>query len=188
MTALKHAVSLKDAMEALLPELAKRTAHTNTIVLLADSLETLERDIDDLLSQADHLLQTGFVWTRSSGSRYICRRCENPQIVFMNPPASMFNAKAFYKFFFSVYGTMQEINHFETDKHLTGDKDVFLSDYLFDIVVNYCVTTLLDGLGIRPDVMSGASMGELANLLQHIRLVSSEVSHIYSLNQFFRFL
>ena len=169
LTALKNADSLKAAMEALLPELAKRNAHTNTIVLLADSFETLEKDVDDLLNQESRLLQKGFTWKRPSGSRYICRSCEKPQIVFMNPPASMFNAKTFYKFFFSVYGAMQQINHFETDKYLTGDKDLFLSDYLFDIVVNYCVMALLDDLGIRPDVMSGASMGELANLLQHIR-------------------
>ena len=169
LAALKTTDSLKASMEALLPELANRNTRSNTIVLLADTMDTLQKDIDDMMKQVDRLLEPGFFWKRPSGSRYICRSCEKPQIVFMNPPASMFNAKTFYKFFFSVYGTMQEINHFETDKHLTGDKNVFLSDYLFDIVVNYVVTTLLEGLGIRPDVMSGASMGELANLLQHVR-------------------
>ncbi len=156
-------------MEKLLPDLAGRNEKTNTIVLLASNREALVADIDDLLKQADRLLEEGFVWKTRSGSRYICRSCAEPRIVFMNPPASMFNAKAFYKFFFTIYGTMDEISRFETDRLFTGDKDVFLSEYLFDIVVNYCVTTLLDGIGIKPDVMSGASMGELANILYHLK-------------------
>jgi len=171
LTALKGdpAAGLKAAMERLLPELGERTSETNTIVLLAESREVLEKDIDDLLSKADRLLEEGFVWRSRSGSRYIRRSCADPKIVFMNPPASMFNAKAFYKFFFTIYGTMAQISRFETDKLLTGDKDLFLSDYLFDIVVNYCVTTLLESLGIRPDILSGASMGEMAILLNHLR-------------------
>lgn len=160
---------LKNAMEEQLLDLDCRNEYTNTIVLLADSFGTLEADIEDLLEKSGQLLQAGFAWKRVSGSRYICRSCTDPKIVFMNPPASMFNAKTFYNFFFTVYGTLSEIDHFETDKLLTGDKDIFLSDYLFDIVVNYCVTKLLEGIGIRPDIMSGASMGELANLLQNMR-------------------
>ncbi len=169
LTALKNGKSLTAAMEKLLPDLAQRNEKTNTIVLLAANREALEADIDDLLKQADRLLEEGFVWKTGSGSRYVCRSCAEPRIVFMNPPASMFNAKAFYKFFFTIYGTMDEISRFETDRLFTGDKDVFLSEYLFDIVVNYCVTTLLEDIGIKPDVMSGASMGELANILYHLK-------------------
>ena len=168
LTALKQAGDLKQAMAALLPELAKRTENTNTIVLLADSVKALDEDIDDLLKQADRLLEDGFVWKRPSGSRYFRRSCPNPQIVFMNPPASMFNAKAFYKFFLTIYGSMQEVSHFESDKLVTGDKNIFFSDYLFDIVVNYCLTTLLESIGIQPNVLSGASMGEMANLSNHM--------------------
>ena len=171
LTALKResALGLKAAMERLLPELEKRNAQTNTIVLLAESREDMEKDIDDLLKHADRLLEEGFAWRSRSGSKYIRRSCADPKIVFMNPPASMFNAKAFYNFFFTVYGTLEQISRFETDKLLTGDKELFLSDYLFDIVVNYCVTTLLESLGIRPDILSGASMGEMAILLNHLR-------------------
>ena len=169
LTVLKNTESLKTAMEELFSDLRNRKENTNTIVLLADSVGNLNQDIDDLLTKADHLLDAGFTWKRPSGSRYICRSCANPRIIFMNPPASMFNAKAFYKFFFAIYGALDEISRFETDKLLTGDKDLFLSDYLFDIVVNYCVTTLLESLGIRPDILSGASMGEMAILLNHLR-------------------
>jgi len=171
LTALKRdsSMGLKASMERLLPDLGERNSETNTIVLLAESREALEKDIDDLLSKADRLLEEGFVWRSRSGSKYIRRSCADPRIVFMNPPASMFNPKAFYKFFFLVYGTMSQISRFETDRLLTGDKDLFLSDYLFDIVVNYCVTTLLESLGIRPDILSGASMGEMAILLNHLR-------------------
>ena len=171
LTALKRdsSMGLQAAMERLLPALGERNPETNTIVLLAESREALEKDIDDLLRKADRLLEEGFVWRSRSGSKYIRRSCANPRIVFMNPPASMFNPKAFYKFFFLVYGTMRQISRFETDRLLTGDKDLFLSDYLFDIVVNYCVTTLLESLGIRPDILSGASMGEMAILLNHLR-------------------
>ena len=169
LTALKKVSSLKTAMEELLSDLKNRNESTNTIVLLADSYEALAKDIDDLLTKAEHLLDAGFTWKRPSGSRYIRRSCADPKIVFMNPPASMFNARAFYKFFFMLYGAMDEISRFETDKLLTGDKNLFLSDYLFDIVVNYCVTTLLDSIGIRPDIMSGASMGEMANILNHLK-------------------
>ena len=176
LTALKKATSLKTTMEDLLSNLKNRNESTNTIVLLADSVKTLNKDIDDLLTKADHLLDAGFTWKRPSGSRYIRRSCANPRIVFMNPPASMFNAKAFYKFFFTIYGALDEISRFETDRLLTGDKNLFLSDYLFDIVVNYCVTTLLDSIGIRPDIMSGASMGELANILYHLKYADGTAS------------
>lgn len=171
LTALKRDsfLGLKASMERLLPALGERNPETNTIVLLAESREALEKDIDELLGKADRLLEEGFVWSSRSGSRYIRRSCADPRIVFMNPPASMFNPKAFYKFFFLIYGTMSQISRFETDRLLTGDKDLFLSDYLFDIVVNYCVTTLLESLGIRPDILSGASMGEMAILLNHLR-------------------
>jgi len=171
LTALKRdsSMGLKASMERLLPALGERNPDTNTIILLAESREEMEKDIDDLLRKADRLLEEGFVWRSRSGSKYIRRSCADPRIVFMNPPASMFNPKAFYKFFFLVYGTMSQISRFETDRLLTGDKDLFLSDYLFDIVVNYCVTTLLESLGIRPDILSGASMGEMAILLNHLR-------------------
>ncbi len=178
LNALKQTANLKDAMANLLPELGSRTETTNTIVLLADSVKSLDEDIDDLLKNADHLLDESFVWKRPSGSRYFRRSCSNPQIVFMNPPASMFNAKAFYKFFLTIYGSMQEISHFKSDKLMTGDKDIFLSDYLFDIVVNYCLTTLLDNIGIRPNVLSGASMGEVANLSNHMVYSDGSVANI----------
>jgi len=185
LNGLKQAKGLKSAMEALLPELADRNENTNTVILLADSLASLSADIDDLLQHTDRLLEEGFTWKRPSGSLYIRRSCARPEIVFMNPPANMFNAKAFYKFFFTLYGAKKEIDYFETDRQLTGDKDVFLSDYLFDIVVNYCVTVLLDSIGINPDVMSGASMGEMANILNHLRYadgsscdVGEVISHV----------
>ena len=168
LTALKQTSNLKEAMAALLPELANRTENTNTIVLLTDSVKALDEDIDDLLKQADRLLEEGFVWKRPYGSRYFRRSCAKPQIGFMNPPPSMFNAKSFYKFFLTIYGSMQEVSHFESDKLVTGDKNIFFSDYLFDIVVNYCLTTLLESIGIQPNVLSGASMGEMANLSNHM--------------------
>ena len=180
LTALKNENSLTAAMEKLLPDLTRRNENTNTIVFLAADQEALEADIDDLLKQADRLLEEGFVWKTGSGSRYICRSCANPRIVFMNPPASMFNAKAFYKFFFTIYGTMDEISRFETDQLLTGDKDLFLSEYLFDIVVNYCVTALLEDIGIKPDVVSGASMGEMANILNHLRYADGTAADMLS--------
>jgi len=187
LNALKKESNMKNLMESLLSDLAGRNENSNTIVLMADSFETLDADIDDLINKADRLLDKDFIWKRDSGSMYIRRSSANPQIVFMNPPASMFNGKAFYKFFLALYGTMQEISYFETDKHLTGDKDVFLSDYLFDIVVNYCITVLLDNIGIKPDVMSGASMGEMANILNHLRYADGTgcdtaevISHIES--------
>ena len=173
---LKQADSLKNATEGLLSDLKDRDENSNTIVLLADSLDTLNADIDDLLKNKDRLMKEGFVWKRDSGSIYIRRSCIRPEIVFMNPPGGMFNAKAFYKFFFTLQGTVSEISYFEVDKHLMGDKDVFLSEYLFDIIVNYCVTGLLESVGITPDVMSGASMGELANLLHHLRYADGKAS------------
>jgi hypothetical protein len=88
LTALKQTNNLQEAMEALLPELANRSENTNTIVLLADSIQTLDEDIDDLLKQAHRLLEEGFVWKRPSGSRYFRRSCAKPRIVFMNPPAA----------------------------------------------------------------------------------------------------
>lgn len=178
LTALRSVSSLSDAMARLLPELNNRNERTNTVVFLADSPETLARDVDDLLKQSRRLLDEGFYWKRPSGSRYIRRTCEKPQIVFMNPPASMFSAKAFYQLYFSIFGTMQELNHFETHKMLTADKDIFFSDYLFDITVTHLVTDLLDNIGIQPDVLSGASMGEMANLLRFLEYADGTPSEI----------
>ena len=178
LTGLRSESSLGGAMARLLPELQKRNEHTNTIVLLADSLNTLAADVDDLLKHSRELLDDGFTWKRPSGSRYIRRSWEKPQIVFMNPPASMFNDKAFYQLYFNIFGTMQELNHFETHKMLTADKDIFFSDYLFDITVTHLVTNLLENIGIRPDILSGASMGEMANLLRFLEYADGTPSEI----------
>ena len=47
---------MKNLMESLLSDLAGRNENSNTIVLMADSFENLDADIDDLINKADRLL------------------------------------------------------------------------------------------------------------------------------------
>lgn len=169
LNALKQSAGLHTAMAALLPELDKRTDSTNTIVLLADSKESLAADIDELLTKADRLLDEGFCWRSRSGSRYIRRSCADPKVVFMNSPGGMFNAKPFYNFFFKHYITLDKASRFETDRLLTGAEDKYLSRALFDMVVNHTVTSLLSEMGIESDIRSGACQGELSIEFPHMK-------------------
>lgn len=166
------------AMQGQLATLAQRNENTNTIVLLAENAEILASEIDELLKQADQLQKEGFTWHSKNGSAYIRRSCADPKVVFMNPPGGMFHAKVFYQFFFKFYSTLTEASRFETDSLLLGAEEYFLSKALFDMVVNYTVTTLLEHLGIRADIMSGASMGELSMEFPHIKDASGKTCDI----------
>lgn len=159
---ISAANGLYPTMKSCFAQLAKRTKDTNTIVLMAENKEMLTEEIDNILSKSEKLLEDGFMWRTKNGSIYIRRTCDDPKIVFMNPPGGMFHAKRFYNLFFKLYGAMNEASRFVTDKHYTGSEENFLSRTLFDMVVNYIVTMLLDSIGICPDILSGACQGELS--------------------------
>lgn len=150
------------AMKGCLEQLSKRTTETNTIVLAAENYQMLVSEIEDILSKSDRLLEKGFVWRTENGSVYICRTCANPQVVFMNPPGGTFDEKIFYKFFCRIYGTLGEASRFSIDKRYLSNREDFFARALFDIVANYIATTLLDGIGIHPDILSGMCQGELS--------------------------
>ncbi len=153
---------LKAAMDAQLRQLKTRNEHSNTVVFLADTYDSLQADIDDLLRKAEHLLEEGFVWSRPSGSRYIRRSCAEPKVVFMNSPGGMFQPKAFYNFFLKHCITFPIVSRFEAEQALTGDTGNFLSRAMFEMVINHTVVRLLGGLGIASDIRSGACQGELS--------------------------
>lgn len=153
---------LYPAMKSCIEQLSERTTETNTIVLAAENLQMLLDEIDDILSKSERLLEKGFVWRTENGSVYICRTCANPQVVFMNPPGGTFNTKVFYKFFYRIYGTLKEASRFSIDKQYLSNREDFFARALFDIVANYIATTLLDGIGIHPDILSGMCQGELS--------------------------
>lgn len=166
---ISAAGGLYPAMKACFAQLSQRTADTNTIVLAAENKTELAEEIDGILLKSDKLLEDGFVWRTKRGSLYIRRSCADPKIVFMNPPGGMFNAKVFYHLFLKLYGTMKQASRFVTDKHYTGSEDNFLSRTLFDMVVNYIVTMLLEDIGITPDILSGVCQGELSIIFTHMK-------------------
>ena len=171
LQALKHTArgGMAAAMAQQIKSLEQRSKTSNTIVLVAENAEMLDDEIHDILRQYDRLTQPGFTWQSKNGSRYVCRSCADPKIVFMNSPGGMLNAKSFYRFFFQYYGALNEASRFETDRRLTGESDQFLSRTLFETVVNFTVISLLSALGIESDIRSGACQGELSMDFLHMR-------------------
>ena len=146
-------------------ELKSRSADSCTIVFLIRNYEELELQINDILGLSDNLMTDNFRWSDKTGSFYIKNSLLKPKIVFMNPPGGMFKKNIFYKFY-SMLGGMQ-VSDGRQYFHLLQSKNEMQDRYLFEVAVTYITMILMSSIGISPDLLSGASMGELAFISSH---------------------
>lgn len=133
----------------------------NIIVLLAENLGSLHSQIEELLANCDRLLDDGFRWRSAAGSLYIRKTTQTPKVVFMNPPGGMFHSKPFHRFVSKLYDFVEE--PFRPGKNIfyNASQNRLLRRYLDEINTTYAVMYLLETIGITPDYLSGASMGEI---------------------------
>ena len=148
-------------MLARTAELKDGKRSDNIIVLLAQNYESLRAQTDELLAKSEQLLSEGFTWKSEAGSLYIRKSTQAPSIVFMNPPGGMFNSKPFHRYVSKLYDFVD--GPFAPEKNIFSNKsrNEILHRYLDEINITYVVMYLLNAIGIAPDYLSGASMGEV---------------------------
>lgn len=133
----------------------------NIIVLLAENYDSLKSQTDELLAKSEQLLTEGFCWKSTTGSLYIRKTTETPKLVFMNPPGGMFNSKPFYRYVSKLYDFVEGPVQLDKTVFLGSSSNEMLKQYLQDIKTTFVAMYLLEMIGIRPDYLSGASMGEI---------------------------
>ncbi len=146
----------------------------NIIVLLAEDYNSLKAQTDDLLAKSEQLLTDGFQWKSAAGSIYIRRTTQTPKVVFMNPPGGMFNSKPFHRYVAKLYDFVD--GPFQPGRSVFsgGSPNETLNRYLQEVNITFVVMYLLEAIGIRPDYLSGASMGEVVFDLSNSAIRSSE--------------
>lgn len=152
-------LGLYGAQSRRIAALNKRAEHI--IVLLADGRASLKRQVRELLEKGTQLLDDGFRWQSREGSLYIRRTAKAPKVVFMNPPGGMFNSKPFRRYVAKLYDFIT--GPFVSDRKIFtgGSTNETLDRYLEEVSITYAVIYLLKAIGISPDFLSGASMGEV---------------------------
>ncbi len=133
----------------------------NIIVFLVEDQNSLKTQIEELLTKSNRLLEEGFYWKSKTGSLYIRHNIKNPKVVFMNPPGGMFNSKAFHRFVGKLYDFVDENSKYSDENRLGTSENKLLNNYLSEVITTYIVMFLLKTVGIKPDYLSGASMGEI---------------------------
>ncbi len=149
------------AMKARTDALKAGKRAENTVVLLAENAESLNAQIGELLGKRDLLLKDGFTWKSRTGSLYIRSNTKTPKVVFMNPPGGMFHSKPFHRYVGKLYDFVESA--FKPAGNVFSNKsgNEMLHRYLNEINITFVVMYLLETIGIRPDYLSGASMGEI---------------------------
>ncbi len=142
-------------------EALKEKRSENTIVFLVEDINSLKIQTEELLAKSHCLLEEGFYWKSKTGSLYIRHNIKNPKVVFMNPPGGMFNSKVFHRFVGKLYEFVDENSDYEDENRVRRSENKSLDAYLSEIVITYIVMFLLETIGIKPNYLSGASMGEL---------------------------
>lgn len=153
---------LYKAMHKRTAELKAKTPAGNLIVLLAESYDSLKPQIDELLVKSDQLLSEGFRWKSATGSLYIRKTTQTPKIVFMNPPGGMFHSKPFHRYVSKLYDFVEEPFRLDRSAFSNGSQNEMLHRYLDEINITFAVMYLLNVIGVQPDILSGASMGEIS--------------------------
>lgn len=151
---------------------AAKRAH-NIIVLLAEDCDSLGSQIEELLAKSEQLLDEGFRWHSATGSLYIRKTTQTPKVVFMNPPGGMFHSKPFHRFVSKLYDFVE--GPFRPGKNIfyNASQNQLLRRYLDEINTTYAVMYLLETIGITPDYLSGASMGEIVFNLSNCAIQNS---------------
>ena len=152
---------LYKTMLTSITNLKDRICAENRIVLLAEDYDSLKAQTDELLAKKGQLLDEGFCWKSTTGSHYIRKSTKKPKVVFMNPPGGMFNSKPFHRFVSRLYDFVEEVFTPARGVFSGGSQNETLDKYLKEINITYVVMYLLETIGIQPDLLSGASMGEV---------------------------
>ncbi|MBQ3490451.1 MAG: hypothetical protein IJA86_07670 [Clostridia bacterium] len=149
------------AMKIRTDSLKAKKRGENTIVLLAENVESLNAQIDELLQKKDQLLTEGFTWKNLTGSLYIRSSTKTPKVVFMNPPGGMFHSKPFHRYVSKLYDFVEDT--FKPSRNVFSNRsgNEMLHRYLDEVNITFVVMYLLETIGIHPDYLSGASMGEV---------------------------
>ena len=163
-------------------EALKAKRKENTIVFLVEDVNSLKTQIQELLAKSYRLLEDGFYWKSKTGSLYIRHNTKNPKIVFMNPPGGMFNSKAFHRFVGKLYEFVDENSKYSDENRMGTSENKLLNNYLSEVITTYVVMFLLENIGIKPNYLSGASMGEIVFHYLNLELknqsnVESKVLH-----------
>lgn len=155
--------SLHVLSQRAMAALPDRKTGSKTIAFLIGDAQQLLAQTAELLQIAAQLMTPQFRWSHASGSFYINCDVESPKIVFMNPPGGMLKEQEFFRLYTKL-GGMQSEDGSQYFHLLHNDHDM-LNRYLFEVAVTYITMTQLQTLGVEPDYLSGASMGELAFII-----------------------
>lgn len=134
----------------------------NTIVLLAPDYDSLKSQVEELLAKDGPLLSGGGRWRSATGSLYVRKTTQTPKLVFMNPPGGMFHSKPFHRLVGKLYDLVEEPFRLDRSAFSNGSQNETLHRYLDEINITFAVMYLLNVIGIQPDILSGASMGEIS--------------------------
>ncbi len=161
---------LYKAMDRRIADLKTVKPEKNVIVVLAENYDSLKQQTDELLAKSEELLTEGFRWKSTTGSRYIRKTTQTPKVVFMNPPGGMFNSKPFYRYVSKLYEFVE--GPFKPGRTIfsSDSRNETLRRYLEEINTTYAVMYLLEAIGIKPDYLSGASMGEIVFDLSNLAI------------------
>ncbi len=165
---------LYKTMQKYVADLKDKKCAENIIVLLAENYDSLKSQTDELLAKNVELLSEGFQWKNKTGSMYIRKNTKTPKIVFMNPPGGMFNSTPFYRYVSKLYDFVD--GSFQTGRGVffSDSQNETLKRYLEEINITFVVMYLLEIIGIQPDYLSGASMGEIVFNLSNTAMNESE--------------
>ena len=152
---------LYQAMQKRINDLKAGKRSEHMIVLLAENYESLKVQTNELLAQSEQLLSEGFRWKSATGSMYVRKTTKTPKIVFMNPPGGMFNSKPFRRYVSKLYDFVEGPVKSARGIFYNDSQNETLHRYLEEINITFVVMYLLEAIGIRPDYLSGASMGEV---------------------------
>lgn len=167
---------LHGAMCKCVADMKANKSAENRIVLLAETYDSLKQQTEELLAKSEQLLTEGFRWKSPAGSLYIRKTTQTPKVVFMNPPGGMFNSKPFYRYVSKLYEFVEGPFNPGRSVFSGGSPNETLNRYLQEVNTSFVVMYLLDAIGIQPDYLSGASMGEVVFDLSNGAIRNSESS------------
>lgn len=136
----------------------------NIIVLLAVSKEEIKAEINELQKYIQEFTgQENFQFYVPDKIYYHSKPVgKGGKIVFMNPPGGMVN-KGLYKKY-NPSNRLEEKNEFNLIEEEAQDNEL-MKKYMEEINITASSIRLLNQIGIEPNILVGASMGEIALLL-----------------------
>lgn len=139
-----------------------------TLCLIAKSKEMLISEANLALRNFDKFFEEGFKWESINGSYFTSNPLgKNAKAVYMWPPGGMFN----YVKFFENLSRFPEYRNMYLDfingdfLTKTGIKGFAVEDYIMELISAQIIAKITkDKMGLKNDMVIGASMGEIAPL------------------------